>query len=78
MVRAPLIPPGSPEPEVPAWKKRHLGVVCMLSTGMKADGKLSHELIEDVKLKYAIKSANCCLFLFFFSSVSARNSFAIV
>ena len=50
MVRAPLNPPGSPK--VPAWKERHSGVVCMLSTGMKADGGLSHELIEAVKLKY--------------------------
>ena len=54
MVRAPLNPPGSPK--VPAWKERHLGVVCMLSTGMKADGGLSHELIQAVKLKYGYKS----------------------
>ena len=54
MVRAPLNPPGSPK--VPAWKERHSGVVCMLSTGMKADGRLSHELIQAVKLKYGYKS----------------------
>jgi hypothetical protein len=28
----------------------------MLSTGMKADGRLSHELIQAVKLKYGYKS----------------------
>jgi hypothetical protein len=28
----------------------------MLSTGMKADGRLSHKLIEAVKLKYVYKS----------------------
>jgi hypothetical protein len=54
MVRAPLIPPGLPK--VPGWKKRHSGVVCMLGTGMKANGRLSHELIEVVKLKYVYKS----------------------
>ena len=55
MVRAPINPPGS-SPKVPAWKERHSGVVCMLSTGIKADGRLSHELIQAVKLKYGYKS----------------------
>jgi hypothetical protein len=53
MVCALLIPPGSPK--VPGWKKRHSGVVCMLSKGMKADRRFSHELIEAVKLKYVYK-----------------------
>lgn len=54
MVRAPYNPPGPKEQK--AWKRRVSGVLVMLTKGCSKKGRLSHELIEQVKIKFGYKS----------------------
>jgi hypothetical protein len=54
MARAPLNPPG-PDKEK-AWKVRHQGVICMLAKEVGPSGRLSHELIQRVKVKFSYRN----------------------
>jgi hypothetical protein len=53
MARAPYIPPGPKEQK--AWKRRVSGVLVMLTKGCSKTGRLSHELIGEVKVKFGYK-----------------------
>jgi len=55
MGRASAVTPGISAEKV--WKRRHSGVLVMLTKGAKDDGTLSHELIENAKVKYSYRSA---------------------
>ena len=55
MARAYNIPNGYGKER--AWKVRHSGVLAMLTKGCKANGTLSHELIEAVKVKHNYRSS---------------------
>jgi hypothetical protein len=51
MARAPLNPLGPVKEK--AWKVRHQGVICMLAKEVGPIGRLSHELIQRVKVKFS-------------------------
>ena len=48
-------PPG-PVGDGKAWKMKHSGVLTMLTRGAKPNGTLSHELVEEVRLKFGYRS----------------------
>jgi hypothetical protein len=58
MTRAPIHPPGPTKEK--AWKLWH-SVLTMLTAGATASGRLSHELIANVKAKYSYRSDKAIL-----------------
>ena len=54
MTRAPITQQGPVK--LKKWQETHMGVVLMCLQGFMAEGKLSHELMEDVMFTHKIKT----------------------